>query len=303
MKKLFVFLFIIISTLNLYSQELNCRININSTQIQGTNRDLYITMQQDLYEFMNNRKWTNNVFSNNERIECQIHIKLTNYNGIDKFKGEIQVQSTRTILNSNYKSTLFNYIEDKEFEFTYVEGQALEFNENTHLSNLTSVLAYYAYIIIGLDYDSYGMLAGTEYLQKAKQIVTNAQSDPVDQSWQAFGSGNQKNRFYLIEHMTSNDNSGLRRLYYKYHRLGLDQMTEKADQGRNEIANTFQLLKSVYNRKPDSYFLSIFISTKIAEIVKIFSEAPVQEKRKVYDILKEIAPTNSEVDKIMKPQN
>ncbi len=303
MKKIVLFLFIIVSTHTIYSQELNCRININSTQVQGTNRDLYITMQQDLYEFMNNRKWTNNIFSNNERIECQIHIKLTSYNGIDKFKGDIQVQSTRTILNTNYKSTLFNFKEDKEFEFTYIEGQALEFNENTHLSNLTSVLAYYAYIIIGLDYDSYGMLGGTEYFQKAKQIMINAQSDPVDQSWQAFGTGNQKNRFYLIEHITSNDNSGLRRLYYKYHRLGLDQMTEKLDQGRNEIANSFQLMKSVYNRKPDSYFLSIFISTKMAEIVKIFSEAPVQEKRKVYDILKEIAPTNPEVDKIMKMQN
>ncbi|MCF6364676.1 MAG: DUF4835 family protein [Bacteroidales bacterium] len=303
MKKTIVFLFIIVSAYNLFSQELNCRISINSNQIQGTNRDLYIKMQQDLYEFMNNRKWTNNVFSNNERIECQIQINLKSYNGIDKFKGNISIQSTRTIFNTNYKSTLFNYKEDKDFEFTYVEGQALDFNENTHLSNLTSVLAFYAYIIIGLDYDSYSMLGGTEFLQKAKQIKDHAQADPFDQTWQAFGTSSRKNRFYLIEHMTSNDNSGIRKLYYKYHRLGLDQMTEKLIQGRAEIANSIMLLKNVYNRKPDSYFLSIFLSTKMSEIVKIFSDAPPQEKRKVYNILKEIAPTNSEVDNIMKTQN
>ena len=302
MKKQSIFLFIIILSLQLNSQELNCRISLNRSQIQGTNEELFRSMQQDLYEFMNNRKWTNNVFSNNERIECQIQISLSQYNGIDKFKGSISVQSTRTIFNTNYKSTLFNYKEDNEFEFTYTEGQALEFNENTHITNLTSVLAFYAYIIIGLDYDSYAMMGGTEYLLKSKQILNNAQGDP-DQNWQAFGTNNQNNRFYLIEHMTGSDNSPLRRFYYRYHRLGLDVMPEKLEQGRNEIANSFQLWKKVYNRRADSYFLRILTSTKISEIVKIFSEAPMQQKNLVYNILKDIDPTNPKIEDILKREN
>ncbi len=299
MKQAIVFFISIITTLNFYSQELNCRISTPHSQIQGTNDELFRSLQKDLYEFMNNRKWTNNIFSNEERIECQFQINIKEFNGIDKFKGTISVQSSRTVYNTNYKSTLLNFKEEKDFQFSYTEGVALEFNESTHLNNLTSVLAYYAYIIIGLDYDSYGMLSGTEYFQKAKSIMHNAQSDPDDQSWQAFGNS-RKNRYYLIENLTSNDNSGLRKLYYKYHRLGLDVMSENIEQGRNQIVNSLQLMKTVYNRKPDSYLLSIVISSKMKEIVKIFSEAPMPEKRRVYNILKEIAPTNIDVDNIIK---
>lgn len=304
MKKSFLFLLIIITSFQTYSQELNCRISVIRNQIQGTNEELFRAMQQDLFEFLNNRKWTNHIYSNNERIECQIQLNLSSYNGIDKFKGSINVQSARTIFNTNYKSTLFNFKEENEFEFNYTEGQALEFNENTHITNLTSVLAFYVYIIIGLDQDSYGMMAGTEFLQKAKQILNNAQSDP-DVNWQAFGTNSQNNRFYLIEHMTDTDNSPLRRFYYRYHRLGLDVMTEKTDDGRLEIASSFQLLKKVFNRKADSYFLKILLFTKLDEIAKIFSavEVPMQQKTQVYNILKEIDPVNPKIDKIMERQN
>ncbi len=295
---LFIIIFFTISFYG-FSQELNCRISINRSQIQGSNEELFRAMQKDLFEFMNNRVWTNNVFSNNERIECQIQINLSKYNGIDKFTGNISVQSTRPIFNTNYKSTLFNYKEDKDFDFYYTEGQALEFNENTHLSNLTSVLAFYAYIIIGLDYDSFGLNSGTVYLDKAKQIMNNAQSDP-DNNWKAFGTSNQNNRFYLIEHITSSENAPLRKFYYRYHRLGLDVMSDKPELGRGQVANACQFLKQVYNRKADSYFLRIILTAKTDEIVKIFSDAPVQEKKKVYNILKEIDPTNPKVDKIMK---
>jgi hypothetical protein len=299
MKKLFYIVFFITIGINGFSQELNCRISINRSQIQGTNEELFRSMQQDLYEFMNNRVWTNNIFSTNERIECQIQITLSKYNGIDKFTGNISVQSTRPVFNTNYKSTLFNYKEDKDFEFYYTEGQALEFNENTHLSNLTSVLAFYAYIIIGLDYDSFGLNSGTIYFDKAKQIMNNAQTD-ADTNWKAFGTSNQNNRYYLIENITSSQNAPLRKFYYRYHRLGLDVMDDKPEIGRGEIANACQFLKQVYNRKADSYFLKLILTSKTDEIVKIFSEAPMLEKKKVYNILKEIDPTNPKVDKILK---
>lgn len=297
MKNILFFAVFIISVLNTNAQELNCRVNINKSQIQGTNEDIFRSMRQDIYEFMNNRKWTNNVFANNERIECQIQLNISKYNGIDKFTANLSVQSSRTIYGTNYKSTLLNYKEKQDFEFTYADGQPLEFNENTHISNLTSVLAFYAYIIIGLDYDSYGMLAGTDYFQKAKQVMNNAQGDP-DDNWKAFAKGDN-NRYFLIENITANSNSGLRKFYYRYHRLGLDVMQDKLEQGRNEIANSFKLIKSVYNRKPNSNFLKIVLQTKMKEIVKIFSEAPMPEKKRVYNTLKEIDPTNRDVDKII----
>ncbi len=299
MKQILFFIFFFTIGIQSFSQELNCRISINRSQIQGSNEELFRSMQKDLYEFMNNRVWTNNVFSNNERIECQIQITLSKYNGIDKFTGNISVQSTRPVFNTNYKSTLFNYKEDKDFEFYYTEGQALEFNENTHISNLTSVLAFYAYIIIGLDYDSFGLNSGTIYFDKAKQIMNNAQSDP-DINWKAFGARNQNNRFYLIEHITSSVNAPLRKFYYRYHRLGLDVMADKLEIGRGQVVNACQFLKQVYNRKPDSFFLRIILTAKTDEIIKILSDAPIQEKKKVYDILKEIDPTNPKVDKILK---
>lgn len=295
---IFTILFFLI-IFNGFTQELNCRISINRSQIQGSNEELFRAMQKDLYEFMNNRVWTNNVFSNNERIECQIQITLSKYNGIDKFTGNISVQSTRPVFNTNYKSTLFNYKEDKDFDFYYTEGQTLEFNENTHLSNLTSVLAFYAYIIIGLDYDSFGLNSGSIYFDKAKQIMNNAQSDP-DQNWKAFGARNRNNRYYLINGIISNENVPLRKFYYRYHRLGMDVMSDKIEIGRGQILNACQFLKQVYNRKTDSFFLRLVLNAKINEIIKIFSEAPMQEKRKIYNILKEIDPTNSKVDKIMK---
>ncbi len=298
MKQILLLISFILIFSNSYSQELNCRISINRSQIQGTNEELFRAMQKDLYEFMNNRVWTNNVFSNNERIECQIQINLSKYNGIDKFTGNISVQSARPVYNTNFKSTLFNYKEKGDFDFYYIEGQPLEFNLNTHLSNLTSVLAFYAYIIIGLDYDSFGLNSGTPYFDYAKQIMNNAQSDP-DNQWKAFGTSNRNNRYYLIESITSNENAPLRKFYYRYHRLGLDVMSDKLENGRMQIINACQFLKQVYNRKADSYFLKIILTTKIDEIVKIFSEAPVQEKKKVYNILKEIDPTNQKIDKIM----
>ncbi len=298
MKKIIFITVLFLSTFRIFSQELNCRISINRSQIQGTNEELFRKMQQDLYEFMNNRSWTNNIFSNNERIECQIQITLSKYNGIDKFTGNISVQSTRPVFNTNYKSTLFNFKEDNDFDFFYTEGQALEFNENTHLSNLTSVLAFYAYIIIGLDYDSFGLNSGTPYFEKANQIMNNAQSDP-DNNWKAFGTTNQNNRYYLINGLMSSENAPLRKFNYRYHRLGLDIMSEKLEEGRNQIANACQFLKQVYNRKANSFILRILLTTKVDEIVKIFSDAPVQEKKKVYNILKEVDPTNPKVDKIM----
>ena len=156
------------------SQELNCNVQISAQKIQGSNRQVFENMQRDIYEFMNNTVWTNNVFSYSERIDCNILINLTDQISADEFNGTIQIQTRRPVYNTTYNSTLLNFI-DNNFRFRYVEFQPLEFDPTTYRSNLISVLAYYTYIIIGFDYDSFSPLGGTEYFQMAEKIVTNAQ--------------------------------------------------------------------------------------------------------------------------------
>lgn len=296
-----ILLILLLALLNLQSgiaQELNCRIAINRTGIQGTNQELFQSLQRDINEFMNNTIWTEHVYSVNERIECQFTINLTDYNGIDKFEGTLTVQSTRPVYNTNYKSVMLNHKEkDKLLQFEYVEGQKLEFNENAHLNNLTSVLAFYAYVIIGLDYDSMGNLAGTPYFLKARDIVNNAQSAP-EPGWKAFEGTDENNRYYMIESILDNVNSPLRKFSYQYHRLGLDRMEDKAETARSEITEAMKLLQSVNRREPDSFYLKILMTTKLGEFVNIYSEAQQTEKQKVYNILKEIDPTSSKIDKI-----
>jgi len=302
MRNIILILLVIFAVKHSSAQELNCSVVVNHSRIQGTSIEIFQALQKDVFEFMNNRQWTNNVFAINERIECQIMINLSKYNGVDKFTGTIQVQANRPIFNTNYKSILINHKEkDDLFEFNYVEGQALEFNENTHISNLTSTLAFYAYVILGLDYDSYANSGGTAYFQKARQIVNNAQGTP-EPGWKAYESNDETNRYYLIENILSSTNTPLRRFYYRYHRLGLDVMADKADIGRTEITNTFMLMQKVHRSKPDSYFLKIVMTTKLSEIVNVYSEAPMLEKKKVYNILKEIDPTSPKVEKIMSGQ-
>ncbi len=285
---------------NTSAQELLCQVAVNRSRIQGTNEEIYRSLQRDITEFMNNTKWTDNVFSNNERIECQLSINLSDFNGIDKFTGTLTVQSTRPVFNTNYKSVMLNHQErDDAFIFEYVDGQKLEFNENSHLSNLTSVLAFYAYVIIGLDYDSFGNSAGTPYYQKAREIVTNAQSAP-EPGWKAFEGTDENNRYYMIESILESPNSQLRKFSYRYHYLGLDRMETKIEVGRSEIASAMQQLQAVYKRKPDSFYLKVLLTTKASEFVNIFTDAPDSERTAVYNILKEIDPSSQKFDKLKK---
>lgn len=282
--------FILLSNV-VFGQELNCRIQVVSQQIQSSNKHIFESMQKDLYEFINNRKWTENVFSNDERIECNILINLTEQISTDEYKGTMQIQSNRPVFNSNFNSVLFNY-KDNDIQFNYVEFQPMEFNENSSLSSLTSLLAYYSYIIIGLDYDSFSPEGGTPYFQKAEKIVTNAQN-LTQKGWKSFEG--QKNRYWLIENIMNSKYGPVRDFYYKYHRLGLDVMNEKPADGRAEIAEDLKLLQKVYREKPSQFmnFLQIVFDAKADEFVNVFSESFPDEKARVNTLLKEIDPANS----------
>lgn len=220
-KVLTAVVFILFSQL-LKAQELNCQISVMTPQISGSDKSIYDKLQTDLRDFMNNKKWTNDEWLNQERIECSMVITISDRPSTDEFKASIQVQSRRPVYRSSYNSPMFNY-QDNNFTFKYVQDQLIEFDESTINSNLTAVLAYYAYIIIGLDYDSFSPMGGTPYFAKAQNIVNNAQSLP-DIGWKAFES--TRNRYWLAENLMNTSFQPLRNFMYTYHRLGFDKSTD-----------------------------------------------------------------------------
>ncbi len=294
MKKKTILSLIILSAYVLSSaQELNCNVQVVTQQIQGTNKEIFQTLQAAIYEFVNTRTWTNNVYSYSERIECNILINLTDQISSDEFKGTIQVQARRPVYNTTYNSTMFNFI-DNNFHIRYVEFEPLEFNETSYLSNLTSILAYYVYIIIGLDNDSFSFEGGSLCFEKAEAIVMNAQNAPFA-GWKPYeGSGN-KNRYWLIKNILDVEYSPVREFFYRYHRMGLDKLESATNEARIEIIEGLRLLQEVYRKKPDPYLflLQIIFDAKADEFVNIFSESFTEEKGRVIKILKEIDPSNS----------
>ncbi len=288
------------------AQELNCNVQVVSQQIQGTNKRIFETLQQAIYEFMNNRSWTNHLYSFNERIECNILINLSEQISSDEFRGSLQVQSRRPVFNSTYNSVMLN-LKDNDLRFRYVENEPLEFNETVHGSNLTAILAYYAYIILGFDYDSFSLDGGTEYLEKAEKIVNNAQN-AVEPGWKAYEGNNYRNRYWLIQNLLDPNYAPVREFIYRYHRLGLDMMSgDRAGEGRANIARGFELLQDVYRKKPDPYLylLQVLLDAKVDEFVNIFKaiESPPDERRRVHQILTEIDPANTrKYDPILNPE-
>jgi len=294
MKKLLIFLLVFFfSVHNLWAQELKCNVQIVTQKIQGTNKKIFKTLQRAIVEFMNNHKWTNHVYDNDERIECNLLINLSEEISSDEFKGTIQVQARRPIYNSSYNTVMFNYL-DNDFHFRYIEYEPLVFNETAYVSSLTSILAYYAYIILGLDYDSFSFEGGTEFFQKAEIIVQNAQN-AREKGWKAFESRRYNNRYWLVENIMNEKFNPVREFLYKYHRLGLDLMDSKVNEGRAEIAESLKLLQKVYREKPDPFMhlLQVIYNAKADEFVNIFSESYTDEKNRVFEVLKEIDPANT----------
>jgi hypothetical protein len=298
MKKFPVFFAILILGVQaVFAQELRCNISISSQKIQGANRTMFETMQSDLYEFMNNRKWTDQKFTMDERIECSFFINLEEQISSDEFKGTITVQSRRPVYNSSYETTLLN-IKDKDFQAKYVEYQTLEFNENSNKDNLTNILAFYAYIIIGMDYDSFTPEGGTEYYQKAQAIVNNSQN-VVEKGWKAYES--ERNRYWLVENLLNKSYAGFRSCNYQYCRQGLDLMADKAPEGRAAIAESLKLIQKVFRTRPSLYILQVFFDARSDELVNIFSNSFPDEKNRVLAILNECDPSNgSKYEKISK---
>ena len=281
------------------SQELKCNIQIVSQQVQGTNKQVFQTLQTAIYEFMNNTNWTNHVYSIDERIECNLMFNITEQMSADEFRGTLTIQSRRPIFNTNYNTIMLNFV-DNNIHFRYVEFEPLEYDATQHLSNLTSLLAYWAYLIIGLDYDSYSYMGGTPYLRQAETLVQNAQN-AREAGWKPFESLDHKNRYWLVTDILNDGYRPLREFTYNYHRLGLDIMDQKVTEGRAVIAESLDNLQGVYREKPDPfiYWLQLILDAKSDEMINIFSESFTEEQSRAIRILQEIDPANkTKYDKI-----
>jgi hypothetical protein len=289
----------ILSPGKIVSQELVCNVQVSAQKIQGSNRQVFENMQRDIYDFMNSTVWTNHVFSYSERIDCNFLITLNDQISADEFNGTIQIQLRRPVYNTTYNTTMLNFI-DNNFRFRYVEFQPLEFDPTTYRSSLVSVLAYYAYIILGFDYDSFSLEGGTEFFQMAEKIVTNAQNAP-EAGWKPYDGSRNRNRYWLIKNILNSEYEGVRKFIYEYNINGLDRMESRISEARTSMVESLRLMQEVFRKRPDPfmYLVQVVMESKSDELINIFAEAFPEEKSRVIQILTEIDPSNkSKYEKI-----
>lgn len=283
----------------LAAQEINCTVTINSDKIEGSNKQVFETLKTAIEEYMNQNRWTNMTFAEHEKIECSMLI-LVNAVAGNMYTCEMTLQSRRPVYGSSYATPLLNF-KDPTFHFTYQEFDRLDYQQNQFTTNLTAMLAYYCYLIIGHDCDSFQRLGGTPYFQQCEDIVNACQSASMEgleqRGWLAFDSN--RNRYALINNLLDESFSKYRHFYYEYHRLGLDEMTANVTNARARIAEGMPTLRDAYRARPATYVVNTFLDAKADELVDIFSKGTDKEKKAVYEILMDIDPTRQNTyDKI-----
>ena len=273
MKKISLFLFLIVLSFGIMAQDFQCQMSVNATQIAGSNRNRFNTLQQDLHKFINDRKWCQYTFKTNERIECAIMINVTSMAG-DTYEATLTIQLQRPIYGTNYA-------------------------ENSNLSQLTSLIAYYLNVFLALDFDTFSLNGGSPYYDKA-QAVVNACQNATEPGWKSYETG-QRNRYWMIENLTNPTYGKIHDFLYKYHRLGLDMMQESTDVGRASVLEAIRDLQKVNSQKSNIYIVQIMVQAKADEIVNIFKEATPSEKTEVVRLMKQLDPSNgSKYDAINK---
>ena len=292
MRKIVIGLLCVVA-LGAQAQELNCTVTINSDKIEGTNKSVFETLRQAITEYMNDNRWTNMTFAESEKIECSMML-IVNSVSDNLFNCEMQLQAKRPVYNTTYTTPLLNF-SDKNFIFSYQEYDRIEYQQNTFTTNLTAMLAYYVYLIIGHDCDSYQRLGGTPYFQACEDIVNTCQSASMDatesKGWKAFDSN--RNRYALINNLMDEAFKKYREYYYTYHRLGLDQMAANVANARATIAEGLPVLREANRARPATYVVNVFLDAKADELTNIFMKGTDKEKKKVYEILMDIDPTRN----------
>ncbi len=270
-----------------YAQELNCLVTINSDQINQTNQQIFKTLERSLNDFINKTKWSNKQYKEQELVDANMFITVSEYEN-NRFKANIQVQSSRPVFNTSYSSTIFNY-KDNDLNFEYIEFQPLIYNENNIDSNLVAVVSYYVYIMLGLDADTFALEGGTEFYKKAQKIVTQAQGSGSSSSgWQK--TSGERTRFELIDDLLSNTYREYRIAMYNYHRKGLDILADNNSTGKQVISGTMRLLETLIKRRPNAFLIQTFFDAKSEEIKNIFSDGPKTDIVQLKEILNKIAP-------------
>ena len=292
--KFFTLLFCAFSFLT-YSQELNCTVTIivnNGVPISTADQTVLDQLKISVYEFMNNQQWTNDKFKTEERISCQIQFQITEIPSFGNFKGSMQVQSSRPAFNSSYNSTLFNF-QDDNVMISFQAGTSLVLPKNGYKDNLSSLLGFYGYFILGMDYDSFSLKGGTPFFTQAQQIVSNAQSSGIA-GWQSNETGaGKRNRYWLVDNVLHQLFEPLRECNYEYHRKGIDVLYEDKAKGRKAIFEALTKLNKITAARPNSVNLQIFCYDKLNEIKNLFMDAEPKEKTDVVNLLKKIDPVNS----------
>jgi len=291
MSRLFaIFSFLILFTQLTFGQELNCQVVVNDERAQTSDRMVFRDMEQSFARFMNDRKWTNEDYLPEERIDCNMAITIESMPAVGFYNATVQVQSSRPVYNTNYTTLIFNFA-DRDWQIEYVESTPLDFGDNVFTSNLTSMLAFYAYIIIGLDKDSFEEFGGEDQFKKALDIVNLAQQSDRP-GWQAFQSN--RNRYWLSENLNNQDLRAIRKGYYTYHRLAIDQFESKQDESRTMIVGILKDIQSANRNIPNSILKISFFDAKKNELAKIFEKGNPATKREAYNILVNLDPSNTE---------
>lgn len=281
----FCFLFLVNSA---NAQELNATVEFNTSQVAATNQQVFKTLKKALTEFINTTKWTEKSYKQNEKISCSFFFNITSFDNVNKFTGSLQVQASRPVYNSTYSSSILN-INDKDVNFNYTEYQNLAFNPNSYDSNLMSLIAFYANMIIGIDADTFSIEGGSKAFENASNIVSQAQQTQ-EKAWSS--NGNQ-NRYYFVNDILSTTYTPFRRALYEYHRTALDTMSENPTEAKENIKKAIQSLAEVAAVRPNAYLTRIFFDAKADEILSVFSDGPKVEVVKVVENLNKLSPTNS----------
>jgi len=292
MKQYIGVLLLLACSLGLRGQELNCTVRVNIQKLQTIDPQVFETLEQIVMEFMNNNKWTEDYFQTEERINCNILLTVQEELSPTTFKADLAIQASRPVYNSTYETAIINYI-DKEVTFEYEQFQPLRFSRNVFNDNLSAVLSFYAYVIIGLDYDSFSLYGGEPYLQIAQEIVNNIPSAAAAayKGWRSI-DGN-RNRFWIIENLLSPRVRPMRQAWYEYHRHGLDVMAEDLAAGRAVMSKSLESIMSVNQAYPNSQIVQMFSNSKGREVVEVFKEGTRQEKDLVIQVMTRIDAPNA----------
>lgn len=294
MKTVFAIASLLLVAACLQAQELEATVKVNPQKVLTADPKIFTTLEQSIREFMNNQKWTDDIFEQDERIKCNLLLTITDQSPTDPnyFVAELVIQSSRPIYGSNYETVTVNLI-DRNVNFSYEQYQPVAYSRNSYNDNLSSILSFYAFIIIGMDYDSFSPMGGEKYFQSAQEVINTLPQSllKADNGWNSLS--NNRNRFWIVENLLSPRVKPFRQAMYDYHRSGLDVMSTDLAKGRLAMADALQKVAEVNQAYPNSAIVQLFNSTKSTELIEIFKRGTAQEQDKVIQVMSRVDPSGA----------